>query len=85
MSDQYQDTRLLEPDAFRLIVLQPSPQFTASLIAIITSTFTQYEDDIIDYYIMPSDVWRDEDDTRMIHTDGKQLAITALFATQVAR
>jgi hypothetical protein len=52
MSDQYQDTRLLEPDAFRLIVLQPFPQLTASQnITIITSTLSQYEDDITDCYI----------------------------------
>lgn len=78
MSDQYQDTRLLEPDAFRLIVLQPSPQLTASLDIVITpSTLSQCEGEIIDYYITLSYVWRNENNTRRIHIDFKQLAITA--------
>jgi Heterokaryon incompatibility protein (HET) len=54
------------------------PQLTPSLdIVIITSTLSQYEDDIIDYYITLSYVWRNENNTRRIHIDFKQLAITA--------
>jgi hypothetical protein len=54
------------------------PQLTPSLdIVFITSTLSQYEDDIIDYYITLSYVWRNENNTRTIHIDFKQLAITA--------
>jgi len=78
MSDRYQHSRLVEPDAFRLIILEPSLETTAPLdIAIITSKLSHYENDVLDCYIALSYVWGDQNDTRMVDIEGNKLEITA--------
>ena len=78
MSNAYQYTTLVEPHAFRLILLRPSPNLTSPLkLGLITSTFSQYDDDIVDHYIAFSYVWGDQADTRTVDIQGKELEITA--------
>lgn len=75
---KYRYAPLLEPDAFRIIVLRPSPSISSPLACNLNySTLSHYDNSVIDNYVALSYVWGDASDRRTISVDGKALSITA--------
>jgi hypothetical protein len=76
--DRYQYSALTEPNAIRLIVLQPSVDVGSQLnCSLIHTTITECEEDVIGHYTAISYVWGDVSDIRTIVVDAKTLEITA--------
>jgi hypothetical protein len=75
---RYQYQPLHEPDAIRLICLQPCPTLSAKVhCTILHSTLSHYENDTIEHYTALSYVWGDPHLTATISVDGFDLEITA--------
>jgi hypothetical protein len=76
---RYHYTKLINPDSFRLVLLEPSATLTAPLqCSLFISTFLEYDLDIIDRYTALSYVWGNAIDKRTISIDDKYcLKITA--------
>ncbi|KAI9640589.1 hypothetical protein NHQ30_010888 [Ciborinia camelliae] len=75
---EYQYSPLLEPDAFRIIIVHPAALISEPLSCdLIHSTLFHYNESMIDHYISLSYVWGDANDKRTIIVDEKRLAITA--------
>ncbi len=69
---------LLEPDAIRLIILQPAVHDSDELqCSLIHTSLSQCEDDIFDHYTALSYVWGDGIDRRTISLDDSPFSITA--------
>ncbi|KAF7919116.1 uncharacterized protein EAE98_009436 [Botrytis deweyae] len=79
---QYHYTPLLEPDAFRVIVIHPALSIESSLsCSLIHSTLFHYDQSLIDHYIALSYVWGDANNRKIILVDQKPLLITASLAS----
>ncbi|THV47300.1 hypothetical protein BGAL_0321g00150 [Botrytis galanthina] len=75
---QYQYTPLLEPDAFRVIVIHPALSIESPLsCSLIYSTLFHYDQSLIDHYIALSYVWGDANKRKTILVDQKPLLINA--------
>ncbi|TGO07596.1 hypothetical protein BTUL_0261g00130 [Botrytis tulipae] len=75
---QYQYTPLLEPDAFRIIVIHPALSIESPLsCSLIHSTLFHYNQPLIDNYSALSYVWGDANNRRTISVDEKPLLVTA--------
>ncbi|KAJ8071690.1 hypothetical protein OCU04_002007 [Sclerotinia nivalis] len=75
---QYKYSPLLEPDAIRVIIIQPSSLISSPLsCSLIHSTLFHYNESLLDYYTALSYVWGDANDRRTILVDGKSMSITA--------
>ncbi|TGO58942.1 hypothetical protein BOTNAR_0172g00290 [Botryotinia narcissicola] len=75
---QYQYTALLEPDAFRIIVIHPALSIESPLsFSLIYSTLFHYDQSLIDHYISLSYVWGDANNRKIILVDQKPLLINA--------
>ncbi|KAF7910296.1 hypothetical protein EAE99_011343 [Botrytis elliptica] len=75
---QYQYTPLLEPDAFRIIVIHPALSIKSPLsCSLIHSTLFHYNQPVIDNYSALSYVWGDANNRRTILVDEKPLLVTA--------
>lgn len=75
---QYQYTPLLEPDAFRIIVIHPALSIESPLsCSLIHSTLFHYDQSLIDHYIALSYVWGDANKRKTILVDQKPLLINA--------
>ena len=76
--EHYHYTKLTNSDAFRLLLLQPSPVLASPLqCKLLSSTLLEYDEDIINHYTALSYVWGDANDNRNISVDGKSIEITA--------
>ncbi|KAL2060929.1 hypothetical protein VTL71DRAFT_8981 [Oculimacula yallundae] len=68
---------LLEPDSFRILHLQPSPDRTAQIHCTLEHTrLSAYDYDIIVQYTALSYVWGDASDQRIVHVNGQPVSIT---------
>ncbi|PVH81062.1 hypothetical protein DL98DRAFT_417417, partial [Cadophora sp. DSE1049] len=68
---------LSEPDAFRILHLQPSPDRSAPVHCTLEhSNLSKYDFDILDPYTALSYVWGDASDQRIIRVDGEPFAVT---------
>ncbi|TGO27159.1 hypothetical protein BPAE_0046g00210 [Botrytis paeoniae] len=75
---QYQYTPLLEPDAFRVIVIHPALSIKSPLsCSLIHSTLVHYNQPLIDNHSALSYVWGDANNWRTILVDEKPLLVTA--------
>ncbi|KAF7919365.1 uncharacterized protein EAE97_011697 [Botrytis byssoidea] len=73
---QYQYTALLEPDAFRIIVIHHALSIESPLSCSLTySTLFHYDQSLIDHYIALSYVWGDANNRKIILVDQKPLLI----------
>lgn len=78
LQNYYEYTELVQPDAFRIILLQPSTVLASPIqCTLVTTTLLEYDNDIVDHYTALSYVWGDEKDKRTVVVDGKSLEITA--------
>lgn len=77
-SEPFKYRSLIEPDSFRLILLEPSSSHTADLRCTLFHTRLSHCDrDIIDHYTALSYVWGDPTQTGSIYVDGHRFTITA--------
>jgi len=71
-------TKLVEPGAFRLIILHPSAKLRDPLHAsLIKCNLSSYDNDIVDHYIALSYVWGSKELKSNITLDSQTLRITA--------
>jgi hypothetical protein len=76
--ERYKYKNLLEPDAIRLILLQPSVDVQSQVHCnLIHTTLTEWDEDIIDSYTAISYVWGDATRMTDILVNNKALSITA--------
>jgi hypothetical protein len=74
----YQHHKLVEPDAFRLILLDPSSELSNPIqCSLITTTLLEYDNNVVYHYIALSYVWDDQNNRRAISIDDKRFDITA--------
>lgn len=77
LDELYQHHKLVEPDAFRLILLEPSSELSNPIqCSLITTTLLEYDNNVVYHYIALSYVWGDQN-RRAISIDGKRFDITA--------
>jgi len=80
MAFEYQ--KLTEPDAIRLIILQPSEDLESPLhCELITTTLTHRQDDLLEHYTALSYVWGDTSKIITIMVDGHTFPITTSLDT----
>ncbi|TVY73539.1 Heterokaryon incompatibility protein 6 OR allele [Lachnellula suecica] len=73
----YQYTKLINRDAIRLIILQPSENLLDPIRgSLIITTLSEYDTSVSDHYIAISYVWGDEGRTRSVFMDDRKLDIT---------
>lgn len=78
----YKYQKLREPDAIRLILLQPSNDLETPLeCELISTTLSHYQDDLLEHYTALSYVWGDPSRRVTMKVDGQTLSITASLDT----
>ncbi|KAF8848522.1 HET-domain-containing protein, partial [Acephala macrosclerotiorum] len=78
----YQYQKLTEPDAIRLILLQPSDDLQSPLeCELISTTLSYCQNDLLDHYTALSYVWGDPSLRAMMKVAGRALSITASLDT----
>ena len=78
----YQYQKLTEPDALRLVLLQPSHDLQSPLeCELITTTLSNCENDLLDSYTALSYVWGDPERKVSIKVERHALSITASLDT----
>lgn len=78
LENGYRYSPLTQSDSIRLAVIQPSSEPVAPIqAALVHTSISECENDIVDHYTALSYVWGAQTDHRIIRVDGRNLAITA--------